>query len=102
MHTGPLDVFHDAGDEHILTIADGVHFQLDAHKVFVDEHRVFDLVGQDDAHVFFDVLVAEGDDHILSAQHIGRPHEHRIAQAAGGVQGFLFCHHRQALGTADV
>ena len=49
-------------------------------QVLVDEHRVVLLVGEDDGHVFLNILVAIGDDHVLAAQHVGGPHQHRISQ----------------------
>ena len=52
MDAGALDVLHDAGDEVILAVADGVYLHLLAHHVLVDEHGVFDLMGGDDRHVF--------------------------------------------------
>ena len=46
MDARPLDVLHDAGDEVVLAVADGVHLHLGAHQVFVDEHRVFHARGR--------------------------------------------------------
>ena len=68
-------------------VADGVNLDFHAGEVFVDEHRVILLMGEDDGHVFLDILVAVSDDHILAAQHIGRTHENRGSPGHGLRQG---------------
>ena len=96
-----LHVLHNAGDEDVLAVADGVHLDLHAGEVLVDEHGVILLVGEDDGHVLLNVLVAVGDDHVLAAQHIAGPHEHRVAQVPGGGKGLLGGHGGVAFGPLD-
>ena len=45
MDAGALDVLHDAGDENVLPVADGVDLQLRAHQILIDEHGVLDARG---------------------------------------------------------
>ena len=40
MDPGPLDVFHDARNQHLLAIADGVDLDFPAQQVLVDQHRM--------------------------------------------------------------
>ena len=75
MDARALDMLHDAGDQDVLPVADGVHLQLHTHEIFVDKDGILNILGQNDRHVFPDILVAEGDDHILPAQHIGGSHQ---------------------------
>ena len=96
-----LHVLHNAGDEDVLAVADGVHLNLHAGEVLVDEHRVILLVGEDDGHVLLDVLVAVGDNHVLAAQHVAGPHQHGVAQVPGSVQRLFRGHDGVALGPLD-
>ena len=96
-----LHMLHNAGNEDVLPVADSVHLNLHAGQVLVNQHRVVLLVGEDDGHVLLNVLVAIGDNHVLPAQHIAGPHQHRIAQVPSGGKGLLRGHDGVALGTLD-
>ena len=74
MDSRSLNVLHDAGDEDVLAVADGIHFDLLTHDVFVNQDGMLlsDLV--DDADEFVDVLVVYGNLHSLAAQHVGGAH----------------------------
>ena len=98
MDAGALDVLHNARNQDVLAVADGVDLQLGAHQVFIDQNGILDLLRQNDGHIFLDIRVVKGDDHVLAAQHVGRPHQHRIPDPIGDLQGFLGGHHRKALG----
>ena len=100
--TCALDVFHDARDEDVLAVAYCVDLELDAHEVFVDEDGVLDVVREDYRHVLLDIVVGEGDDHILTAEHVGRTHEHGITDAVSDLESLLGRHDRVALGALDV
>ena len=45
VNTGALYVLHDARDEDVLAVADGVDFNLGATEVLIDEHRVIHASG---------------------------------------------------------
>ena len=98
---GTFHVFHDAGDEHIFPIANRVRFRLDAHQVLVNQHRVLDALREDNAHVLHNVAVLIGDNHVLTAQHIRRAHQHRVAQLVRRRHRFFARHDRAALGALD-
>ncbi len=101
MDARALHVFHDAGNQDVFPVADGVNLDFHAGQVFVDEHRIVLLMGEDDGHVFLDILVTVSNDHILSAQHIGRTHENGVAQFTGCGKGFFRGHDGMALRTLD-
>ena len=99
---GALYVLHDARDEDVLAVADGVDFYLGATEVLIDEHRVILFLAQDNRHVFVDVFIAVCNDHVLTAEHVGRAHEHRIAEVVCGCEGFLRRHNGVTLRALDV
>ena len=101
MHACGFHMLHDAGNQHILAIADGVSLGLDALEVLVDQDGVLNALGQDDLHVLDNVAVLVGNDHVLSAQHIGGAHQYGIAQLIGGLKSFLGGHNRGTLGALD-
>ena len=75
-----LDMLHDARDQHVLAVADRVHLDFAAQQILVHQNRMFLHVHVDDGHVFADVLFVICNFHALTAKHIARAHEHRIAQ----------------------
>ena len=102
MHARTLDVLHDAGDEHIHAVRNGVHFELGAHEVLIAEHGVFDVLGEDDVHIAGDVVLREGDRHVLPADDVRRAQEHGIAERFRRLDRLLLRHDREALGTGDI
>ena len=101
VHPGPFDMLHDAGDQDILAIGNDINFYFNAHEVGVDEYGVFNALGENDAHIFFDILIVKGNDHILAPQYVGGTEQHRIAQALCSGNGFLGGHHRFPFGAFD-
>ena len=96
-----LDVFHDAGDEYVLPVADGVDFHLGTHQIFVDEDVGVRIGGQNHVHVFADVSVGERNDHVLPAENVAWPHEHGIAELVCRFERLLFRQYGAACRTAD-
>ena len=62
---------HYAGNEHVLSVAYAVHFYFQPHEIFIYEHRVFYALRENNLHIFLNVRIVKGDNHILAAQHIG-------------------------------
>ena len=93
MDARAFNMFHNAGNEYLFPITDRIHFQFHTHQVFVDQHRIFHTVCQNDLHILADILVRKSDDHILTAQHIAGTHQHRITQPARCLQRFFFSKH---------
>ena len=84
-----FDVFHDAGDEHVLAIANGIDVHFDGvGEVAVDQHRA--VAGDD--HGLGDVALELGivadDFHGAAAQHIGGADDHGEADFLGDLFGF--------------
>ena len=96
MDSRSFNVFHDPRNKDILTVADCIDFQFDSHEILIDENRIFDLLTENDFHIFFDIIVIESDDHVLAAQHVGRTHQNRITDFIGRAQGFFSRHDRYA------
>ena len=81
---GALHLLHDAGDEVVLAVTDGVHLALGTHDVLIQQDGVvhIDVLG-DDAHVLDDVGLRVGHDHVLTAEDVGRTHQNRQADLVG-------------------
>ena len=81
MNAGALHQLHNAREEHLLSVADGVHLHLLAHDIAVNEHRALlvDLHGiaQIPPQHFF----IGYDLHGPAAQDEAGPHQHGIANA---------------------
>ena len=82
-------MLHDARDQDILAVADGVDLDLASHQILIDQDRIFDLRAGDDAHVLADVRLGKGDLHALSAEDVGRTNQNRIAQTFCNLDRFL-------------
>ena len=81
MHARALDVLHDPRDHHGLAVGDGVDLDLHADQVLVDQHLAPGERAQRPVHVALELFGVAHDLHGPAAQHIGRPHQHRIADA---------------------
>ena len=97
VHAGALHLLHDAGDQEVLAVADGVHFALGAQNVLIQQHGVIHvhMLG-DDAHVLNDVCLGVSHDHVLTAQHVGGAHQHRQADLIGSGQRLVQIEHSAA------
>ena len=102
MDAGALDVLHNAGDQDVFAVTDSVHFQFSTHQVLVDQHRILDFVAEDDVHIFSDIVVGEGDNHVLAAQHIAGAHQNGVADFVGRFQCFFAGHDSMAGSALDV
>ena len=89
MHPGSLDVTHDAGNEHIGAVTDGVHLALDALKISVDEHGPVRAGMYGLGHVGTQLVGAVDDGHGPTTDDVGRAHQHRESEILGNGQGLL-------------
>src|SRR5690606_28344132 len=82
----PLDVLHDAGNEHVFAVADGVDLDLLPLQVLVDEDGMLggDLGGVGD--IGSQGLLVVHDLHGPAAEDVGWPHQHRLAKGRAGRQ----------------
>ena len=96
-------MLHNAGDQHLLPVADGVHLAFLAFHVVVHQYVPFGgyLGGHRQVpHQFRRVL---DDFHGSPAQHVAGPHHYRVADVLGHLQGFRYRRHRcpRRLGNAQ-
>ena len=89
MNARTLNVLHDSRNEDVLTVTDCIDFKLGSHHVLVDEYRIFNPLPQDNLHVFLYIILIEGDDHVLTAEDIGRPEQYGIADPIRSSKRFL-------------
>ena len=97
-----LDMLHDARNQDVCAVAYRVDLDLLALQVLVHQDRVILRDPVDDADELVDIIVIDGDLHALAAQHVGRTHEHRIAQAVRHFFGFLSGEYGAACRTRDL
>ena len=102
MYACALDVLHDTGDQNVLAVADSIDLDLGTLQIFVDQNRVFDILRKNDRHILAHVVLVERDNHVLTAEHVGRTQQHRIADGFGNVKRFLGRHNGDAARTLDV
>ena len=103
VHAGALHLLHDAGDQEVFAVADGVHLALGTHDVLIQQHRVIHVnVLGDNTHVLDDIRLVVGHDHVLTAQHIGGTHQHRQADLLGSGQSLVQIEHGTTRGAGDV
>ena len=102
MNTRALNVLHNTGDKDILSVADSVYLDLCTLKVLVDEDRVLYILREDDRHIFLNIGVVEGNDHILTAEHIGRTEQYGITDLVRYLKRFLGRHNGNTLRALDV
>ena len=77
---GLLDVLHDAADEHPRAVGDRVDVDLDrVLQELVDQDRMLGRHLHRLVHELAEVLLVVDDTHRAPAEHVGRAHEHRIA-----------------------
>ena len=97
-----LDVLHDSRDQDIGSVAHRIHLDLLALQVFIHKDRMILRDPVDDADELVDVIVIDGDLHALAAQHVGRAHQHRIAEAVCHFFCFLCGKYSPSCGARDL
>ena len=102
MNARALNVLHDTRNEDILAVADSVDLDFGTLEIFIDKNRVFNVLSEDDRHVFLNVSLVEGDDHVLTAENVGRTEKNGIADCIGNIERFLCRHNGNAARTLDV
>ena len=88
MDAGLFDVLHDAADVDLVAVAERVDVDLDRIlQETVDQHRVFGRQFSGAGDVALQRLVVVDDLHSATAQHVGRPNQHRISDLGGDPPG---------------
>src|SRR5262245_10767317 len=95
MNTGAFDMLHDAADNHVLAIAQGVNIQFyGVVKEFVDQNRMLGRSRNRVSHIMLEGIAVIDDFHSSAAEHIGRPNQDWITQTLGNLESLF-------IGTSD-
>ena len=90
MHARLLDVLHDAADEHVLAVGDGVHIDLNrVAEIRVEQHRALSRDDHGLGDVAGELGVVMHDLHGSTAQHVGRADDEWEAEPRGDRARFL-------------
>src|SRR5690554_1208508 len=89
MDAGRLDLLHDAGNPHLLTVRYGIDVDLD--PVFeekVEQNQIVRDLLEYPPDVLFDLFLVDCNPHSLSAEHVARTHENGVANHFGNLDRF--------------
>ena len=89
MNAGALHQLHDAGQENLFTIADGIHLRFLAYHILVNQHGLGVVHRKGILQIPFQHFPLGNDFHGSAAQHKAGAHQHRIADAVGGANAFF-------------
>ena len=89
MDARPLDVFEDARNQDGLPVADRIDVELATEQVLVDEDGPADAESDGRLDIPPEIRRRVDDLHAAPAEHIGWPHQHRVAHPGGDRQGYL-------------
>ena len=95
-------MLHYAGNEHVDAVGYSIYFELRTHKVLIAEYGIFNLLRQNDVHISFDIVLREGNGHILTAYDVRRTEKHGIAQLFCRLDSLLLGHYGKSLGSCYV
>ena len=70
MNAGTFHMLHNARYQNILAVTDSVNFQLHALQIFVDKHQIIHILLQNNRHIFTNISLRKGNNHILAAQNV--------------------------------
>ena len=102
VNTSSFNVFHDSRNKNIFSVTDCINFKFSSHFVLVNKDWVFNSLSQNDFHVFFYVIIVEGDNHILTAKNITWAEKNRISKFLCSFQSFFFCKNCKSTGALDL
>ena len=89
MYSRTLDVLHDAGDEDVGAVTDGIDLALKTIEVTVHQHRLVGAGVDGVAHVPPELLGARHDGHGTTTNDVGRTYQHRVPELLGDHQSLL-------------
>ena len=90
MHARLFDVFHDAADQHVLAVADGIDVHFDGEiQESIEQHRTVVRHLHGVGHVLAQVILVEHHLHGAAAEHVARAHHQRKPDFARHDDGLL-------------
>lgn len=101
MDARALHKLHNAGDEHALSVADGVYLDLLAADVVVHQHRTVLIDFHGGFQIAAELLFLGNDLHRPAAEHEARAYQHGIADFRRRADALFDVRHRPALRTRD-
>ena len=102
MDAGPFDLFHNAGDEDVRAVGNGVDFDFAARHVFVDEDRMVRRGDNGFAQVPFQFFFIIYDFHGPAAENVRRTDDEGEFQFLRHLHGFAVAGCNAAVGTRNV
>ena len=102
MDAGALYQLHNAGDEHIPAVADGVDLHFPAFNILIDQHGLVLVDFHGGAQVVTQLVLVGHNLHGPASQHKAGPDQHGVADLRGGGNAVLDLGHGLALGPGNV
>ena len=102
MNAGAFHQFHDTGNEHIPSVADGIHFHLTAFDVLIHQNRLVFIDFHSGAQVMAKLSFVCNDLHGSAAQDEAGTNQHRISDFGGSGNTVFNLGNCASLGTGDV
>ena len=79
-------MFHNAGNQYVLAVADSVNFNFRALQIMVNKYRMFVRSLNGVCHVVFQFIVVINNFHSTAAEYIGRAHHYRVTNVGSCFQ----------------
>ncbi len=102
MNAGPLDMLHDARNQDVLAVADGVDLDFRPLHVMVDQNGTIRRRLYGIRQVMSQVAFIINDLHGSATQDVGRPHHYRITDAVGRSDGCAGIRHAGAFRPGNI
>ena len=102
MYACTLNVFHNAGDQNFLAVADSVNLHLGALQIVVNQNRMLGRSLYSIGHVVAQLIIVIHDFHSTAAQHVGRTNHGGIANIMSSVQCALRVEYSVSFRTRNV
>gem|GEM_PF-5991938 len=59
-------MFHNTRNKNVITITDCIYFKFCTHHILINKHRVLYILCKDDSHIFLNICLVKGNNHILT------------------------------------
>ncbi len=89
-----LHQLHNAGNEHVLAIADGIYLQLFAADIFIYQHRLIFIYSHSRFQVVPQLLLVSHNLHRPPTEHKTGPHQYRVTDFPGDIHSIRQISHR--------
>ena len=97
-----FDMFHNAGNQYVLAVADSVNFNFRALQIVVNKYRMFVRSLNGVCHVVFQFIIVINNFHSTAAEYIGRTHHYRITNVGSCFQSAFGIEYSMSFRTRNV